>query len=131
MTFRPSRTKAREALYARECEKARAEGLGDYPICNLCGTPVLPGRLWDESHDPAKPRAWGGTETAVAHRKCNRQHGARVVTPMVAKAKRQRRMHLDIFRSTTPLPGGREDRVKKTMSGKVVDRSTGQPWGSR
>jgi len=127
MTFpRPrSRTKAREALYQRECEKARAAGLGDYPICNLCGFPVLPGRLWDESHDPALPRARGGTETAIAHRKCNRRHGAEVVVPTLAKTKRQWRDHrgiADLGIEPTRLPGGRDDRLKKKLTGEVVVR---------
>lgn len=131
MTFRPSRTKQREALYKRECEKSRAAGLGDYPICRLCPLPILPGQLWDESHDKHKPRWLGGAIDGIAHRRCNRIHNNMHDTPLYAKSERQRKGFLDLKRSSTPLPGGREDRIKKTMSGRVVDRSTGQPWGSR
>lgn len=125
MTFHSSRTKRREALYASECEKAREAGLGDYPICNLCGLPVLPGRLWDESHDPSRPRAWGGTDVAIAHRKCNRRHGAQVVVPMLAKTHRQWRDNRgisDLGIEATRLPGGRDDRLKKKITGEVVLR---------
>lgn len=117
--------KQREELWRAEAEKARAAGRGDYPICNLCGFPVLPGRLWDESHESGRPRAFGGTETGVAHRKCNRRHGAEVVVPMVAKAKRQWRRNLGISEpgvSLNPLPGGRDDRLKKKLTGEVVPR---------
>lgn len=117
--------KQREALWCSEAGKARAAGRGDYPICNLCDFPVLPGRLWDESHDPALPRAWGGTKTGIAHRKCNRRHGAEVVTPTIAKTKRQWRANLGISEpgiSDNPLPGGRYDRLKKKITGEVVLR---------
>jgi hypothetical protein len=126
MTFpRRLSPKAREALWHAQAAMAREAGRGEYPICNLCGGFVLPGRLWDVSHDPSRPRAWGGEDVGVAHRKCNRQHGARVVTPAVAKAKRQWRNNVGINEpglGPNPLPGGRLDRLKKKMSGEVVRR---------
>ena len=52
-------------LYARERDKASAAGLGDWPICNLCGQPVVPLAQWDESHDPGRACAFGGTAVAI------------------------------------------------------------------
>lgn len=133
MTFRRRLTpKQREALYEREAASALDTGKGEHPICNIpfCGQPVRPGEPWDESHYP-RPHAWGGTVTGVAHRKCNRLHGAQVVTPANAKANRNKRNRLGITRpglGLKPLPGGRDDRLKRTMSGKTVLRATGEQW---
>lgn len=125
MIRRRRSAKQREELWRAEAVKAQTAGRGDYPICNLCDFPVLPARLWDESHDPAMPHAWGGTETGIAHRKCNRRHGAQVVVPMLAKAKRQWRINVGITEpgiGPNPLPGGRDDRLKRKVSGEVVAR---------
>jgi hypothetical protein len=124
-------TRQREQLYEDEAAKAIAAGRGHYPICNICSFPILRGREWDESHDPSKPRWLGGAVTGIAHRKCNRDHNHTTDTPLFAKNERMRKRDLDFKRSSNPLPGGRYDSIRKTMSGRVVDRSTGQPWGSR
>lgn len=73
--------KQREALYDR-CR----DGL-PYPLCNLCGLPVYPGDSWDESHFPV-PKSLGGTETGIAHMRCNRDHGAKIVTRIYILDKR-------------------------------------------
>lgn len=122
LMFPRSRTKQREALYQRECEKARAAGLGEYPICRLCPLPILPGQLWDESHEKFKPRWLGGAVDGIAHKKCNRRWNNTHDTPLFAKSERQRKGFLDFKRSSTPLPGGREDRIRKRMNGDVVPR---------
>lgn len=119
-------SKQREALYQSEADKAREAGLGDLPFCNICKMPILRGREWDVSHDPSKGRWLGGLVTGIAHRKCNRDHGAQVETPKFAKSERTLKRHLDFTRSRTPLPGGRDDSIKKTMRGDVVVRATGQ-----
>lgn len=108
---------AREKLWDRESQGR------DHCVCNLCGLPVRKGDAWDESHEGA-PAALGGRRTGVAHRRCNREHGARIVTPMVAKAKRTRQKHIGAWRSARPLPGGRGSRVSKKMDGSVVRRMT-------
>ena len=131
MTFRRSRltTTQRRALYNSAVEAAKAAGR-EHLACNLCPHPILPGELWDVSHEGA-PAALGGTTTGLAHRRCNRIHGATVVTPMVAKAKREADKWRDIKRPSNPMPGGREDSRKRTMKGEVVDRATGERWGAR
>lgn len=110
--------KQREALYDR-CR----DGL-PYPLCNLCGLPVYPGDSWDESHFPV-PKSLGGTETGIAHMRCNRDHGAKIVTPMVAKVKRVRRMHIGAKKHGSgyrPFPFGQRSRWKKKINGEVVER---------
>lgn len=116
----------REQLYKREADKARDAGRGDYPICNICDLPIIPGSLWDASHQKHKPHWLGGDIEGCAHARCNRSWNNQHDTPLFAKSERVRKRHLDITRSSTPLPGGRDDRIKKTMSGKVIDRQTGQ-----
>jgi len=94
------------------------------PDCNICGLPIFAGDDWDISHAPV-PRSFGGTAIGVAHRACNRLHGAQVVAPAAAKAKRQRRKHLGVTapgRGPAPLPCGRLSRRKKTFRNGVVER---------
>jgi hypothetical protein len=108
---------AREALYDR------LRGDEAYPTCNICQQFIMVGQEWDVSHDPKGPaRCFGGTETGVAHRSCNREHGAKVVRPMDAKATRVRQRHIGAFQSRHKLPGGRYDVLKKKLSGEVVPR---------
>jgi hypothetical protein len=95
-------------------------------ICNLCGAPVKCGEAWDESHIGA-PKALGGKTVGVAHHKCNLDHGAQVVTPMVAKTKRIARKHLGISGKglgSRPMPGGRRSKQSKTIQNGVVTRQS-------
>ena len=133
MTFRRRlTTKQRRELYNSEAVKAKALGLGEHPICNIswCKQLVLPGQAWDESHDGV-PHAFGGNIVGVAHSRCNRLHGAKVVTPMVAKSKRVKDRFLDITRTFAPIPGGRNDDRKRGMNGVTVYRDSGKPVQSR
>jgi hypothetical protein len=95
-------------------------------ICNLCGGSVRCNEAWNESHVGA-PKALGGTTVGIAHRKCNRDHGAKVVTPAVAKAKRIARKHLGIKGAglgSRPMPGGRRSKQSKTMQNGIVTRQS-------
>ena len=122
MTFRPSRTKQREALYADECHKALKSGRGEHPICKLCDRPITPGALWDINHQSHKPKWLGGAVDGISHRRCNRRHNNKVDTPLFAKNERMRRKHLDLPRTANPIAGGREDRLRKKLNGDVVAR---------
>jgi hypothetical protein len=125
-------TTSRQKLYDSEVAKAKAAGRGELPICNICDCPIGIGQAWHESHDPSGiPKALGGTSVGIAHAKCNLDHGAKVVTPYVAKQKRIRARHTGAYRSLKPLPGGRNSPIKIRMDGTVVDRATGQPLGRR
>jgi hypothetical protein len=93
--------------------------------CNLCGGPVRCGEDWHVSHVGA-PKCLGGTSTGVAHAKCNRDHNHQVVTPMVAKAKRQWRRHNGISGpglGSRPMAGGKRSDISKGFRG-VVARQT-------
>lgn len=118
MTRRRLSTRERQTLWDCECAKT-----GSFPQCNLCLLPVRPGQAWEESHFPI-PYALGGKEIAIAHKRCNHQHGAKIVTPMVAKTKRVRIRHIGAYRSSRPLPCGRDSRLSKKISGEIVPRLT-------
>jgi hypothetical protein len=108
---------AREALYDR------CRGGAEFPTCNICGQLIQVGDAWDESHDPdGPPRCFGGTDIGVAHRTCNRRHGAEVVRPLDAKATRNRQKHIGAFQTRHKLPGGRMDWRKRKVDGSVVMR---------
>lgn len=108
---------AREALYDR------LRGDETYPTCNICQRLIMVGQEWDVSHDPEGPaRCFGGTEVGIAHRACNRHHGAKHVRPLDAKATRVRQRHIGAFQTRHKLPGGRTDVLKKKLSGEVVLR---------
>lgn len=119
-------TSKRQALWDREAMNAYLDDLPYCPICNLCGLQVQPGQDWDESHGPVA-KAFGGRRTQIAHKRCNREDGA-MVTRAVAKSDRVRARHTGAFRPRRPLPGGRNDPRKRTMSGNVVNRATGASW---
>lgn len=93
-------------------------------VCNLCGLPVRAGDAWDESHVGA-PKALGGKDTGIAHLRCNREHGAKIVTPFVAKAKRMHRKHAGIAGpglGPHAMAGGKRDKITKKLDGSVVPR---------
>jgi hypothetical protein len=129
MAYKPTfGTIRRDFLWSRECTAAWNAGRGRLPICNLCDTPVNSTHPWDESHDPAQPRVFGGKSTGVAHRSCNHRHGYMVVKPLVAKCERVRKRHLGLTgpgRGRHPMPAGKRSNISKCLNGKVVSRLSG------
>lgn len=124
MTFRRRlSSKQREQLYESEAAKARDEEQGDFPICRLCGVAVLPGQKWNENHEGHKPLWLGGKVDGISHARCNRDNARLYAVPLWAKSERVRKRFLDITRSRSPMPGGREDRIKKKINREVVLRS--------
>ena len=114
------RTKRRQALWDAEVARSEAANLGGYPICNLCGLPLLPIDKWDESHET--PKAFGGTKTGIAHVSCNRRDGAANVKPRVTKAKNVRARHTGAYRPRKRFPGGRDSDVKIKVGGGIEPR---------
>jgi hypothetical protein len=93
-------------------------------FCNLCGLEVRAGDAWDESHIGI-PAAHGGNVVGVGHFRCNREDGAKNVTPFVAKGKRIRRKHIGADApglGRNALPGGNRSAIKKKLNGEVVAR---------
>jgi hypothetical protein len=115
----------RDYLHSEARADAYLAGRGEHPICNLCDQPITPDQDWDESHDPGQPRCFGGKSKALAHVACNREHGAKVVTPAFAKAERVRKRHLGITGpglGRHPMRCGRRSRERKTMNHGVQPR---------
>lgn len=120
-------SKQRDYLWSRECLAAWRAGRGRLPICNICDTPVQIDDPWDESHDPAQPRVFGGKSVGIAHRGCNHRHGYMVVKPQVDKCDRVRARHLGLKGpglGRYPMKAGRRSAVTKTMNRGVKPRLT-------
>jgi hypothetical protein len=120
-------SKARAYLWSREKTAAYRAGRGLLPICNICDLPVLECDAWDESHDPGRAAACGGRSVGIAHRLCNRRHGAQVVVPMLAKADRAGARHIGAAGpglGRHPMRAGRRSGLSKTMRHGVQPRLT-------
>lgn len=115
---------ARRAFYDAQ------RGDSEFPLCNVCLTPILLYQRWVESHMPV-PRVLGGTQTGIAHEKCNARRWANVEAPMLAKLRHQYDLAHDLKVTRDPLPGSRGDPRKRKIDGTVVDRTTGEPWRTR
>lgn len=117
------RARYRERLFNACCVDLDGRS-SPHPYCNLCHQPVLPGDAWDVSHSGA-PKANGGKSVGVAHRNCNQRDGHENVTPMVAKAKRQRRRHTGVTGpglGPQPMRCGKRSALSRTFSHGVVPR---------
>jgi hypothetical protein len=117
----------RQTLWSREATNAYLDGRGRFPICNLCDLPVTPGQDWDESHAPEKPRCFGGRRVGIAHLRCNREHGAQVVTPAFAASNRKQQHHIGADGpglGKSPMRAGRRSQQSKTFRHGVVTRLT-------
>ena len=89
-------TRERAALFSRE-----------RGVCHMCGGLVHAGEAWDVSHEI--PLACGGaddeTNWKVAHRKCHREHTAKVDAPLIAKVRRVAQKHLGATRPARKMKG--------------------------
>lgn len=101
--------------------------------CHLCTGLIYPGQGWDVSHEI--PIELGGpdddTNRRAAHRKCHREHTAKVDIPAIAKAKRIEAGHVGAKVSRRPMRFGRNDVLKRKLDGTIVDRATGEPISQR
>ena len=121
-------SKRRDALWAREAMNAYLAGCGKLPLCNICEQPVNDDGKWHESHDPAKPKCYGGKRVGIAHAACNLLHGAKVVTPLRAKAERSAARHdgrKGPGRGRYPMRAGRLSGESKTMRHGLIKRLSG------
>ena len=93
-------------------------------LCHICRETIDGTReRWDVEH--IIPIALGGDDdennAAPAHEQC---HKIKTATDkaQVAKANRVRAKHHGASQSKSPLPGGKNSRWKKTLSGQVLPR---------
>jgi 5-methylcytosine-specific restriction endonuclease McrA len=113
MTRRPLSTKARLTLFQEHGG-----------ICHICGGKIIIGQSWEVEH--VIPLAQGGADAwenmAPAHVKCHRAKTAKDATD-TARAKRREASHIGARApSRTPLPFGRKSKLKRKISGEVVER---------
>lgn len=118
MSFRRKRLSTTE----REHFYDAARGERPYPVCPRCQLPVFPGDRWHAGHE-LSPLLGGRTEAdQVEHARCNLRFAAEVEVPLIAHNKRVRQRFIGAFRSRYRLPGGRDDRLRKKIDGRVVPR---------
>lgn len=91
--------------------------------CHLCGGFIQATQAWELEH--VIPLAMGGaddeTNWALAHTKCHRTKTVRDLLEL-GRARRREAKHFGAKRSRNPLPGGRNDKLKKRIDGTVVRR---------
>jgi 5-methylcytosine-specific restriction protein A len=93
--------------------------------CQRCGWALTPGTRWDIDH--VIPLALGGRDStdnmqvlcSPCHSGKTRAHDV----PAIAKTARIRARHLGARTSRRPMPGGRRSRWKRTVDGRVVERT--------
>jgi 5-methylcytosine-specific restriction protein A len=93
--------------------------------CQRCGWALTPGTRWEVDH--VIPIALGGRD-AIDNMQvlCSPCHGGkthRQDVQAIAKTARIRARHLGARTSRRPLPGGRHSRWKKTLDGRVFERT--------
>ncbi len=119
-------SRQREDLYDR------CRGEAEYPTCNLCLLPITRGQEWDESHNPYLPRALGGLVDGIAHRKCNRDHGAQHDVPLIARITRLRQKDIGAFvKRSRPIIGSKRSGIKVSFNRPPVWRDSGKPLWER
>lgn len=138
MLRRPPRSRLsnrqREDLWDSECVKATQAKRGDYPICNICDTPIIPpADRWHESHNPYLPRALGGQRDGLSHDRCNLDHANIHDKPLIAKADRIRQKFIGAFRSSSPpIVGSKRSGIKLHINAPPTWRDSGKPlWKVR
>jgi 5-methylcytosine-specific restriction endonuclease McrA len=117
-----SETLRRRSLSTRERLDLFLEAKGQ---CQACGWQLRPGTRWEVDH--VIPLALGGRdETSNLQVLCEPCHSGKTRTrdvPAIAKSARARARHLGAVRSSRPMPCGKASRWKRTMDGKIVERS--------
>lgn len=92
-------------------------------LCHICGGKIQPGQAWEIEHVLAFALSGDDSDEnrKPAHTKCHKPKTARD-KGLIAKARRRHEKHMGFHRSRQPFPGGKGDRLKRRMDGKVVPR---------
>lgn len=110
-------TTEREQLY--DAARPHPEA---YPICPRCRLPVFSTDRWHAGHELSPHLGGRNAADQVEHARCNLRFAAEVEIPAIAHLERVRQRFIGAFRSRVPLPGGRDDRLRKKIDGTVVRR---------
>jgi len=115
---------ARRSLSAKEALRLFALHGG---VCHFCGGKITGAREgWEISHEI--PLAIGGDDDDAnrkpAHKKCHRDHTAKVDAPRIAKTKRQARKGMGARpRPRQTIPGSRASGWKHKLNGQWERRT--------
>jgi 5-methylcytosine-specific restriction endonuclease McrA len=99
-------------------------------ICHLCGGLIDGTReAWEVSHDI--PLEMGGADDDAnrrpAHKKCHRDHTARVDIPAIAKAKRREARHIGALRPAGKIPNRPFAKAAKEPRSPTPEKLAGLP----
>jgi len=119
----------RKRLSTRDSERLYDKARGDrrYPICPRCRLPVFSTDRWHAGHELSPLLCGRNDADQVEHARCNLRFSAEVEVPLIAHNKRVRQRFIGAFRTRYPMPGGRDDRVKRKIDGSVVPRHPRSP----
>jgi hypothetical protein len=114
----------RKRLSTTERERLYDDARGDriFPVCPRCGLPVFPTDRWHAGHELSPLLGGRNVSDQVEHGRCNLAFAAQVEVPLIAHNNRMRQRFIGAFQSRFPLPGGRDDRLKRKIDGTVVER---------
>ena len=74
-------------------------------VCHMCHGLIDAGQAWEASH--RIPLACGGADDmsnlSPAHKRCHREHTAKVDAPLIAKVRRQHQAHIGATRPAGKL----------------------------
>lgn len=92
-------------------------------ICALSGRKIMPGDAWELDHKQALINGGENRESNLQP-VLKEPHKAKTAEDVAQKAKdrRVRSKHLGIHQSKTPLPGGKDSKLKRKLDGTVVLR---------
>lgn len=100
--------------------------LGAGGICHICGLRIEAGQGFDVEH--IIPLAQGGDDHGAnlqpAHVKCHRAKTAKDAGD-TSRAKRREARHIGARKSKTPMPFGRNSKLKRKLNGTIVKRGEG------
>jgi 5-methylcytosine-specific restriction enzyme A len=90
--------------------------------CEECGLRLIPGKI---AYDHKTPDGLTGandlSNCSVICLACHK-HKTREDIGRIAKAKRQHTRHIGAAKSRNPLPGGKQSKWRKKLTGEVVPR---------
>ena len=91
--------------------------------CHICQGKILGHERWEIEH--IIPLSLGGEDQgdnlALAHQSCHRGKTKEDIRRL-SKAKRQRAFHLGNRVSRTPLPFGKQSKLKRKLDGTIIQR---------
>lgn len=114
----------RKRLSTRDRERLfnKARGDEECPTCPRCELLVRKTDRWHAGHELSPLLGGRNDADQVEHAFCNLRFAREYEVPLIAHNDRMRQRANGAYRSRYPMRGGRDDTIKRTMGGRVVER---------